>query len=933
MKQKTPPAPSSRVRKTAIAFTVQVPADKHQHVSANLKNCEVVHWGEGSYADALQALSQAQADQYLLLHQPETSKLNNWLQSVANIQADVFSAGARKGISIPELISGFHEGEWNSPWLLLRGEDWKNHLPTGTDSVYRLLYVLEKSGATLSNKAPEGVAPGKVPFMHALSSKLGNAWWWYNPLNMIQRKDVWPLVFTLLALALSILMPWLSRDAAISGDEFTQYEYSKLTANYYQHLFGKEISVDTNALKGQKMVGLARAAAVEAPENLATLVDQDKYMHLYGSSFDTFTTLIIRWLGTDSIYETRHLFNSLFGFLAVFFAALIIKRLTGSWKYGFIGMLALFFTPRLLGESFNNPKDIPFAAGYVMALYYLIKTFGQKNIRISHALGLILGIGLAISVRVGGLLLLPITVMYAGLQYINHIGLNNFLKLRWTDLWKHVKPVLFVLVFGYAAGVLPWPYALESPLEHPFKVLSEFSNYATSLRQLYDGKLYDSDLLPSSYLVRYLLISTPLFTLLGLLLFTILQGMRFRNFSSEVFLILFAAVFPVLYIYIQKSNVYGGLRQILFTIPPMVVLGVYGFYLLEQRLRSVKIAPAAVPAAAGLLLVMPASFVARNHPLEYIYFNELSGGVAGAYGKYEMDYYLASLKPSSEWLIREVVSKNPDKKYTILTYGMDHVRYYFRNYPNVHVGYTRYDDRSKVDWDYAIFYNAHMDKERLLNGYYPPAGNVFSPTVDGKPVGIVLQRQSRADLEGMKAYKARNYILALEPLKASLKTDPYSCEVLTTIAECYLNLGQTDTSVNPALMDSALAYAGKSIAITPDYTPALNVAGLAKLQSNKLDEALQYFSTYEGIRPKDGAAYYYQALILARKNLLDMSIEKLNKGIVQNQMAPEFYSLGAQLYQAKGEAEQAKLYQQAISDNGARFQILQALGVEFPDSE
>jgi len=931
MKQKTPLSTASKVRKTAIAFTIQVPSDKQQHVASNLKNCEVVYWGGGSFQDALMALQAAEADQYLLVNQLETGKLNTWLQTTGSLDADIISGGENERFSTTEWFSGFSDAEWNTPWLLLRGTSWKNAAISQIAHQYRLLYALEKAGLSTENKPVEGAAALRTPILQSLKAKLGTVLWWYSPARMLREGSVWQLAFAAVALLLLVLMPMLSRNAAISGDEFTQYEYSKLTANYYQHMLGGSIDVDTNALKGQKMIGLARAAATEAPESLATLVDEDKFMHLYGSSFDTFTTMIIRWLGTDQIFETRHFFNSLFGFLAVLFAALIIRRLTGSWKYGFIGMLALFFTPRLLGESLNNPKDIPFAAGYIMAMYYMMRCFSGKKMRISHAIGLVLGIGLAISVRVGGLLLLPITVMYAGLQYINLIGLNNFLKFRWTNLWAHVKPVLAVLVLGYAAGVLPWPYALESPLEHPFKVLSEFSNYSTSLRQLYEGKLYDSDLLPSAYLARYLFITTPLFTLFGLLLFFVLQLMQSKKFSTDVFLLLFAAVFPILYIYIQKSNVYGGLRQILFTIPPLVVLGVYGFYLLEQRIKSFRFAGTAVPATAGLLLLLPASFVARNHPLEYIYFNELSGGVKGAYGKYEMDYYLASLKPSSEWLIKEVISKNPEKKYTILTYGMDHVRYYFRNYPNVHVGYTRYDDRSKVDWDYSIFYNAHMDKERLLNGFYPPAGTVYSPEVDGKPMGIVIQRLGKADLEGMKAYKVRSYPDALEQLKTSLKTDPNSCEVLTAIADSYFQMGQSDTALNQAMMDSATRYATRSIVITPDYTPALNIAGLIQLQMNKLDEALQYFNTYEQIRPKDGVAYYYQALILARKNLLDMSIEKLNKGIVQNQMAPEFYGLGAQLYQARGEKEQAQLYQQAMSDNGARFQILQALGVKFPE--
>jgi hypothetical protein len=38
------------------------------------------------------------------------------------------------------------------------------------------------------------------------------------------------------------------------------------------------------------------------------------------------------------------------------------------------------------------------------------------------------------------------------------------------------------------------------------------------------------------------------------------------------------------------------------------------------------------------------------HPYEYIYFSPLIGGVAGANGQYEMDYWGVCNKPAGEWL-------------------------------------------------------------------------------------------------------------------------------------------------------------------------------------------------------------------------------------------------------------------------------------------
>ena len=141
--------------------------------------------------------------------------------------------------------------------------------------------------------------------------------------------------------------------------------------------------------------------------------------------------------------------------------------------------------------------------------------------------------------------------------------------------------------------------------------------------------------------------------MLGWVLNFIIPAWKKTKFDLNYFLVFFAAVFPVLYIFVQKSQVYGGLRHILFTIPFFVISGVIGYYILEQWLKDKAWAKYAVPSVALGLSLLPATFIAKNHPLEYIYFNETVGGTAGAYGQYEMDYYLAGLRPSTEWFWKQ----------------------------------------------------------------------------------------------------------------------------------------------------------------------------------------------------------------------------------------------------------------------------------------
>jgi hypothetical protein len=49
-----------------------------------------------------------------------------------------------------------------------------------------------------------------------------------------------------------------------------------------------------------------------------------------------------------------------------------------------------------------------------------------------------------------------------------------------------------------------------------------------------------------------------------------------------------------------------------------------------------------------------------NHPNQYIYFNELYGGVEKAFGYYELDYYQNSGKVGTDWIKENVLKKyNP----------------------------------------------------------------------------------------------------------------------------------------------------------------------------------------------------------------------------------------------------------------------------------
>jgi hypothetical protein len=101
--------------------------------------------------------------------------------------------------------------------------------------------------------------------------------------------------------------------------------------------------------------------------------------------------------------------------------------------------------------------------------------------------------------------------------------------------------------------------------------------------------------------------------------------------------------------------VYDGLRQFLFLIPPLILLGAYGLARICSALSHAERRVLRF-AASGLVMLTIVSYaldvreMLALSPFEYTYFSPLIGGIAGAQGKYETDYWATCSKQSAEWL-------------------------------------------------------------------------------------------------------------------------------------------------------------------------------------------------------------------------------------------------------------------------------------------
>ena len=363
--------------------------------------------------------------------------------------------------------------------------------------------------------------------------------------------------------------------------------------------------------------------------------------HLYPGFFDALCAAVESWVPLNR-YEVRHAINAVFGWVGAVYCGRLAGRLFGPWA-GVLGMVLLAASPRYFADSMNNPKDLPFAAMTVTALYY-ISTVSPRwpFIPPSTAVKIVVALALAMGIRIGAVLYLG----YLGLLIAALVLLQRVTD--WRRLLDTAARLLAIVVAMLILGTVFWPWAGGSPLTRPFRALLGAANYPWNGVVLFNGYEYEADELPWYYAPWWVLISTPPVVLLGAALS--LVSFSSREDALRRAGLWFVVIFPMITSVLMGSTLYDGIRHLQFIYPALVVLAVGGWtgLLLETRPAWVR-AGAATGVAVGLAAVLTFDF--RFHPNQGVYFNALVGGPRRAYARYDMDYWGNCILQAVEWAV------------------------------------------------------------------------------------------------------------------------------------------------------------------------------------------------------------------------------------------------------------------------------------------
>ena len=391
---------------------------------------------------------------------------------------------------------------------------------------------------------------------------------------------------------------------------------------------------------------------------------KDKYhgiaFHYFSQPIQLLTNNLIGKINNINIeyaqYISRHLAVFLiFNISGIFFYLLSLK-LSNDKNFALLTTIIFFLYPYLFGHAQINGKDIPFLSLWIICTYYLfniIESFYNDNkIIISKVILISFFTAFLISIRITGILILLeylIAVMILfNLKNIN--SLNFFLKNRLLFLTF----VALLISFIYILNPIFW----HNPLEF-FKSINWMSKYYHDICTLTLGECMPSLNLSPSYYFIWFFFKLPIFVLVGLIIYPLIEKKIFNNEIKTIYYGTFAITLITILCFFIIADValYDEIRHIMFLIPFILLISFYNIFTLNKNIFYI----------FSILLLF--FFISENIALkkyQYTWLNSFAKFI-NIQKNFEVDYLGISNKNMQKKILNYSIKNNINKD--ICIYG------------------------------------------------------------------------------------------------------------------------------------------------------------------------------------------------------------------------------------------------------------------------
>jgi hypothetical protein len=308
-------------------------------------------------------------------------------------------------------------------------------------------------------------------------------------------------------------------------------------------------------------------------ENLSNYDHRD-----YGMFFQFVAYSLEPSLGIDNskdVFLLRHLMVFLLFWVGLILFFLALKSRFQNQTLALLGILCIILSPRIFGDSFYNPKDIPLLSWFMIGIYSFVRFVKKPSLNniIIHAFVAALCIGS----RIVGIL---IPVIFGFWLLSNYFYLDKEYKLKHILIQLTVY-FTFLILFTFSL----WPVLWENPITSFLYSFQSMSQFRWSGSMLYMGELIHSSSIPWHYAPVWIAVTSPIAILVLFLsgIFSTVFEIKVKGaaFLSErnnridlaITLLFFG---PLLAVIQFNSVLYNGWRHLYFIYPAMIWISIRG---------------------------------------------------------------------------------------------------------------------------------------------------------------------------------------------------------------------------------------------------------------------------------------------------------------------------------------------------------------------
>lgn len=315
----------------------------------------------------------------------------------------------------------------------------------------------------------------------------------------------------------------------------------------------------------------------------------------------------IFWLGLIALYK-------------------LVKKLTGSSFWGAVSVGMMWLNPRFFAESTYNNMDTVAAACVLLSLYFGYVMYSGKDNDFVSPIFLGFCSALSANVRLTGILIFGLV----GVFYITRI----FIWEKWNKrlFFRGIVAIISFCLFSYMITPAMWHGNIWSFIKYVFAESAYHSRWSNYI--LAAGRLFHTDLNPIRwwYALAYIAVTIPvaflIMIVMGMVMFVV-KLLKCKDANSLFLLIPFLFCMVILVVAaISGTSLYNGWRHLYSLYGCLIVIGVCASEYICSILSNIEMLSMLQYVVYLLILVQMVScvsFIAKNHPFEFAYYNIFAG--------------------------------------------------------------------------------------------------------------------------------------------------------------------------------------------------------------------------------------------------------------------------------------------------------------------